>query len=90
MKRCKKKDIEQFIEQIIALRDSANDEAAAAAPSLYPTLKRDGRPVKAGKRINIDGEIYRSLEDIEDVEENNPYNAPDKWEKIERKRKEDK
>lgn len=90
MKKYKKKDIEQFIEQILALRDGASDEAAAAAPDLFPSLKQDGKPIKAGKRINIKGEIYRSLEDIEDIEKNNPYNAPGKWEKIERKRKEDK
>lgn len=90
MRKYKKKDIEQFIEQILALREGASDEAAAAAPDLFPSLKQNGKVIKSGKRINIDGEIYCSLEDIEDIEENSPKNAPDKWKKIKKERKETK
>lgn len=88
MRNFKKKDIEQFIKGIIALRDNASDEAAAAAPSLFPSLKRDGKSMKAGKRIKMDGEVYCLLEDADDTDNNSPKNAPDKWKKIKKERKE--
>ena len=78
----KKSEVLTFIEAIKALRDNADDITASAAASLYPTLKGDGSLVKAGVRINLDGQIYRSRADLWDTEQNNPINAPTLWEAI--------
>ena len=71
-----------LIQSIKTLRDNADDKVASAAASLYPTLKGDGSLVKAGVRINLAGQIYRSRVDLWDTEQNNPINAPTLWEAI--------
>ena len=38
--------------------------------------------IPAGTRINWHGNIYRAIEDIEDIVGNNPDNAPALWEEI--------
>ena len=78
----KKSEVLTFIEAIKALRDNADDITASAAASLYPTLKGDGALVKAGVRINLDGQIYRARADLWDTEQNNPINAPNLWEAV--------
>lgn len=71
-----------IIDALVKLRESATDEQASAAASLYPTLKGDGSLVKAGTRINWNGEVMRAAVDLWDVEGSDPENAPSLWEAI--------
>lgn len=78
----RKSEVLALIQAIKTLRDNADDQTASAAASLYPSLKGDGALVKAGTRINLNGQIYRSRADLWDTEENNPLNATNLWEII--------
>lgn len=64
------------------LRDGATDTVALSAVSAYPRLKGDGSLVKAGTRINWNGNLYRASVDLWDTTENNPENAYNLWEWI--------
>lgn len=61
---------------------SLDDNTAAEVVSLFPTLKGDGSLIKAGTRIQWDGEVYKALVDLWDREDHNPENAPTLWEGI--------
>ena len=71
-----------------ALKIRAQVEAGAAAlpdmeasvePTLSRTMRYDGKLIPAGTRINWGGLLKRAAVDLWDIEENNPYNAPDLW-----------
>lgn len=75
------------------VKNLADDQTASLVPFLYPTLQEvELNPktrdmvqipiIAAGTRINWYGNIYRVMEDIEDIVENNPDNAPALWEEI--------
>ena len=78
----RKSEFKAFLQAVKALRDGADDKTASAAAALYPALKQDGQLLKAGTRINLGGQIYRSRVDLWDTEENNPINAPSIWEEV--------
>lgn len=78
-----RKEAEQFIADLIAMREGASDQLASLAPSVYPTLKKSGSLVKAGTRILHDGKIFKAGVDLWDTEANNPNNAPDLWAELE-------
>ena len=61
---------------------SLDDKMASTAPTLFPRLKQDGSLIKAGTRINHNGNIKRAAVDLWDTEANNPDNAPTLWEDI--------
>ena len=58
------------------------DKTASGFASLYPTLKRDGKLIKAGTRINWNGWLKQATVDLWDTEENDPDHAPTLWVKI--------
>lgn len=58
------------------------DEQALSSVEIYPTLKDDGSLVKAGTRINWNGQLKRAAVDLWDTELNNPDNAIALWEDI--------
>lgn len=69
----------------IALID---DKTASIAPEVFDRLKQVTDPeaeiplIKAGTRINWNGQLKRAAVDLWDTKENNPDNAPTLWEDI--------
>lgn len=68
-----------IVEQAAA---SLDDQTASAGAALFPRLKQDGALVKAGTRVNWNGQLKRAAVDLWDTEANNPDNAPTIWEDI--------
>lgn len=58
------------------------DPEASTLPEMFPKLKQDGTLVKAGTRINWNGQLKKAAVDLWDTAENNPDNAPALWEDI--------
>lgn len=59
-----------------------DDVSASSMPEMFPKLKQDGSLVKAGTRINWNGQLKKAAADLWDTAENNPDNAPTLWEDI--------
>ena len=59
-----------------------DDANASTLPEMFPTLKVDGSLVKAGTRINWNGQLKKAAADLWDTAENNPDNAPTLWEDL--------
>ncbi len=59
-----------------------DDMSASSLPEMFPKLKQDGSLVKAGTRINWNGQLKKAAVDLWDTAENNPDNAPTLWEDI--------
>lgn len=76
------KEAVQLRSAIETAAQSLDDNTAAEVVSLFPTLKGDGSLIKAGTRIQWDGEVYKALVDLWDREDHNPENAPTLWEGI--------
>lgn len=72
-----------IINALVALRENATDAIASENISIYPTLKGNGKLIRAGIRINHGGKILRAAVDLWDTAENSPENAPALWEEIE-------
>ena len=64
---------------------SLDDKTASTAAALFPRLKRDGKLIAAGTRINWRGTIKKASVDLWDNAENDPDNAPSLWQDIEYK-----
>ena len=79
MKRSEALYLRSIVEQAVA---SLDDQTASTAANLSPRLKENGKLVKAGTRINWNGELKRSAADLWDIPEYNPDNAPNLWEDI--------
>ena len=58
------------------------DKDASGCVDLYPTLKQDGKLIRAGTRINWGGWLKQATVDLWDTEENDPDHAPTLWAKI--------
>ena len=58
------------------------DKDASGCVDLYPTLKQDGKLIRAGTRINWGGWLKQATVDLWDTEANDPDHAPDLWVKI--------
>ena len=71
-----------FIDAFLSLRNNASDALASLAIAAYPELDNDGELIKAGTRINWNGNIKRAATDLWDTAENTPDNAPSLWEDI--------
>lgn len=56
-----------------------DDANASTIPEMFPSLKIDGSLVKAGTRINWNGQLKKAAVDLWDTVENNPDNAPTIW-----------
>lgn len=59
-----------------------DDVNASSLPEMFPKLKQDGSLVKAGTRINWNGQLKKAAADLWDTAENNPDNAPTLWEDL--------
>ena len=62
---------------------SLDDRTASTAAALFPRLKRDGKLIAAGTRINWKGTVKKAAVDLWDSAENDPENAPSLWQDIE-------
>ena len=82
MTRAEALKLRAIVEQAAA---SLDDKTASEAPTLFPRLKQDGSLVKAGTRINHNGEIKKAAADLWDTADNSPDNAADLWETIDYK-----
>lgn len=78
----KRSEAKALVAALVALREDATDAQASKATQLYPVLKQNGALVKAGTRINWNGQLKRASVDLWDTAENNPDNAPTLWEDI--------
>lgn len=58
------------------------DPEASTLPEMFPNLKENGELVKAGVRINWNGQLKKATVDLWDTAENNPDNAPTLWEDL--------
>lgn len=58
------------------------DKEASGSPDLFRALKRDGKLIKVGTRINWNGWLMQAAVDLWDTEENDPDHAPTLWVKI--------
>lgn len=76
------KKLRPIVEQAAA---SLDDKTASEAPLLFPCLKQDGSLVRAGTRINHNGEIKKAAVDLWDTVDNSPDNAPTLWETLDYK-----
>lgn len=59
-----------------------DDVSASSMPEMFPKLKGDSSLVKAGTRINWNGQLKKAAVDLWDTAENNPDNAPALWEDL--------
>ena len=82
MTRAEALKLRAIVEQAVA---SLDDKTASEAPLLFPRLKQDGSLVKAGTRINHNGEIKKAAVDLWDTADNSPDNAPALWETLDYK-----
>lgn len=79
MKRSEAIKLRALIEHAVV---SLPDKEASEGAMLFPRLKGDGSLVRAGTRINWHGTIKRAANDLWDMKENDPDNAPVLWEDI--------
>lgn len=82
MTRAEALKLRAIVEQAVA---SLDDKTASEAPTLFPRLKQDGSLVRAGTRINHNGEIKKAAVDLWDTVDNSPDNAPTLWETLDYK-----
>lgn len=76
------KEVSARIAATAIMKDNASDADASRCVSVYPTLKGDGSLVKAGTRIAVNGQLYRTRVDLWDTAENAPQAVPSLWEKV--------
>lgn len=67
---------------IIKAMMSLDDQDASKTPELFEKLSENGELVKAGTRVNWNGQLKRAAVDLWDRADNNPDNAPELWENI--------
>ena len=77
-----RQEAKAVVAALIALRENASDAQASRSVRLYPRLRCSGALVKAGTRVNWNGQLKRAAVDLWDTGENNPDRAPDLWEDI--------
>ena len=82
MTRAEALKLRAIVEQAAA---SLDDKTASEAPTLFPRLKQDSSLIRAGTRINHNGEIKKAAVDLWDTADNSPDNAPTLWETLDYK-----
>lgn len=82
MTRAEALKLRAIVEQAAA---SLDDKTASEAPTLFPRLKQDGSLIRAGTRINHNGEVKKAAVDLWDTADNSPDNAATLWETLDYK-----
>lgn len=70
-----KKEMKLFLEDLKKVREMLSPEQAAQVPHLFPKIK-EGKEIKKGDRVNVDGKVLEAREDIKDPKDNNKLGAP--------------
>lgn len=63
-----KKEMKLFLEDLQKVREMLTPEQAAQVPNLFPKIK-EGKEIKKGDRVNVDGHVLEAREDIKDPKE---------------------
>lgn len=58
-----RRETQAFINSLIKLRDSLNDEIALTAVEVYPQWRANGEEYKVGQRVQYNGTLYKVLQD---------------------------
>ena len=66
-----KKEMKLFLEDLKKVREMLTPEQAAQVPNLFPKIK-EGKEIKKGERVNVDGQVLEAREDIKDPKEKGP------------------
>jgi chitodextrinase len=57
-----RRETQAFINSLIKLRDSLNDEIALTAVEVYPQWRANGEEYKVGQRVQYNGTLYKVLQ----------------------------
>ena len=60
-----KKEMILFLEDLKKVRDMLTPAQAAQVPNLFPKIK-EGKEIKKGERVNVDGQVFKAREDIKE------------------------
>ena len=63
-----KKEMKLFLEDLKKVRDMLTPAQMAQVPNLFPKVK-EGKEIKKGERVNVDGQVLEAREDIKDPKE---------------------
>lgn len=77
-----KRETQAFINSLIKLRDSLNDEIALTAVEVYPQWRANGEEYKVGQRLQYNGTLYKVLQDHTSQETWTPDVAPSLFAKV--------
>lgn len=77
-----RQETQAFINSLIKLRDSLNDEIALTAVEVYPHWRPEGEGYKVGQRIQYNGTLYKVLIDHTSQETWTPTDAPSLFTKV--------
>jgi chitodextrinase len=77
-----RQETQAFINTLIKLRDSLNDEMALTAVEVYPQWRAEGEEYKVGQRIQYNGTLYKVLTDHTSQEAWTPADAPSLFAKV--------
>jgi hypothetical protein len=76
MKRAEALYLRSIVEQAVT---SLDDKTASTVPTLFRSMKYDGKLIEAGTRIQWNGKVKVAAVDLWDTEQNNPDNAVTLW-----------
>lgn len=77
-----RRETQAFINSLIKLRDSLNDEIALTAVEVYPQWDGNGEAYKVGQRVQYNGVLYKVLTDHTSQEAWTPIDAPSLFAKV--------
>ena len=77
-----RRETQAFINSLIKLRDSLNDEIALTAIEVYPQWRAEGEAYTTGQRIQYNGTLYKILTDHTSQETWTPTDAPSLFAKV--------
>ena len=77
-----RQETQAFINSLIKLRDSIDDEMALTAVEVYPQWRAGGEEYKVGQRVQYNGTLYKVLTDHTSQEAWTPVDAPSLFAKV--------
>ena len=79
MKRAEAYYVRSIVEQAAT---SLDDKTASTVPTLFRSMKYDGKLIGVGTRIHWNGKIKVAAVDLWDTDQNNPDNAATLWDDL--------
>ena len=77
-----RQETQAFINSLIKLRDSIDDEMALTAVEVYPQWRAEDEEYKVGQRVQYNGTLYKVLTDHTSQETWTPVDAPSLFTKV--------